>query len=143
MRRTALLVVAGASLALFACGGGDREVIGPAPEKEDSFALALELDGGAALTWRDQPDEFAYRVAGTVKYGPPCELVEQGVLGTEQHGLDNVLPPDTTRYDLPSPDDERLTVVLEVVAKVTALTEDGPEKPAGGGIAFTADAFCP
>ncbi len=82
-------------------------------------------------------------MAGTVKYGPPCDLVDQGVRGTEQHGLDNVLPPDTTRYELPPPDDERLTLVLEVTAKVTALTEDRSEKPAGDGIAFTADAFCP
>ncbi len=53
-----------------------------------------------------------------------------------------MLPPDSTRFELPPPDDERLPLVLEVVAYVTALQKDPEEKPLTDGMAFTADAFC-
>jgi hypothetical protein len=130
-------------LALFpACGGSGKEVIASPEGKEGPFGLALEMGDEVVLTWRDQPDEFAYRVVGSVKYGPPCEIVREGVRGTEQLGFDKVLPPDTTRYVLPPPDDERLTLVLEVVVKITAEDGGGTAKEATDGMAFTADAFC-
>ena len=111
MRSVAVCLLVG--LVLFpACAGSEKEVIAPPEGKEGPFGLALELDDGAGLTWRDQPNEFAYLVAGTVKYGSPCDLVDQGVRGTGQDGLDNVLPLDSTRFELPPPDDERLTLAL-------------------------------
>jgi hypothetical protein len=138
----AFVLLVGLALAAGCGDSGGAMVV--APEKiQGPLALRLEIDvdGGATLRWEDQDSESGYRIAGSVRYGPSCEVVEEGVTEIYERSLNTELAADATELAFPRPADERLSVLLEVVAKLTAEGIVG-SKSLTDGIAFTADPIC-
>ena len=122
-----------------------EEASGFVPPEEKAGPLRLRLgleDGLVVLKWDDIGDEAAYyQVEGSVKYGPPCELIEQGIRMSEQLELKEELPADSVEFAIPKPADERLSVTLELVLEVTATDIEGVTVVVDS-MAFTGDPIC-
>lgn len=101
--------------------------------------LRISFQEGASLQWNDLPDETGYQVAGTVRYGPSCDLL--GELDPIEMTFAEQLPAGTVAYSLPRADDERLIVLLGVTAEITA-TGTGASEPPADSIAYTVDPEC-
>ncbi len=123
----------------------DEETSGFVPPEEKAGPLRLRLspeDGLVLLRWDDAGDEAGYTVEGSVKYGPPCELVEQGLQATEEFEFNRQLAADAVEFVIPRPVDKRLSVTLELVLEVTATDNEGARLVADS-MAFTGDPICP
>ncbi len=122
----------------------DEETSGfvPPEEKAGPLRLRLSFGDGLILKWDDLRDEAGYTVEGSVKYGPPCELVEQGFQTTEEFEFNRQLAADAVEFAIPKPVDERLSVTLELVLEATATDIYGAPLVADS-MAFTGDPICP
>lgn len=127
MRRLAAIVI---------CSGiavGTAGVVDAGDPKGGPFGLE-RVPGG--FTWDDQDGEVSYHVFGNVVYlaHPSCLAGSD----SEQVDFDEVLPADSTSYQLPH---EQLTWGKDVFFTIEALDQAGSVIERDG-VAAQADRFC-
>lgn len=108
--------------------------------QEENGQLLRIIGHGETITWEDQNAEMGYRVSGTIRYWAPPSCFQTSDFPAELVTFSEELPADTTHFQLPRPQDKRLTYRKEMHVTIEAVGADASVL-ARNGFAFTSDPF--